>query len=393
MNSVKRTVYGRSDSADVVFANSTISALHCELTEVDGRFTLKDLNSTNGTFVNGERITVTSLSSGDRVHLGTAGFRFRDGTLNREADLDADTGTVTSRTSASDTSGMSRPTLVFVGCLVAAGVVVAAIMATRGDDGRSVPSNPVSETVPAVTSAPETTLPTVSTTQPPAVETKTDSQSSTTTSEVTEIDLYALPPDIEAKIAAAEDAVVFIVCPGYDYDEFTDAAVGSGWPLQAGNEVVIVTNHHVVEQCIELGDEEVIVDYGDGEDDWDIGDVYSWDVENDLAIITVPFRLDPLPTAGPPKKGHWVMAVGNPASGLDSVTFGRVSNYENFQIVTDAAINPGNSGGPLINAEGRVVGVNTEKLIGADVDNIGIAGALRLLCDNLIDCKRDQWRD
>ena len=242
MASVKRTTYGRSKDADVTVANDTVSARHCELTQVDGRFTLKDLNSTNGTFVNGERITVTSLSSGDRVHLGTAGFRFRDGTLNREADLDADTGTVPSRTSASDTSGMSRPTLVFVGCLVAAGIVVAAILTTRGDNNRSVPSNPVSETVPAVTSAPETTLPTVSTTQPTAVETKTDSQPTTTT-EITKIDLYALPPDIEAKIAAAEDAVVFIVCPGYDYEEFTDAAVGSGWPLQAGNDVVIVTNH------------------------------------------------------------------------------------------------------------------------------------------------------
>ena len=392
MNSVRRTVYGRSDNADVTFANSTISARHCELTQVDGRFTLKDLNSTNGTFVNGERITITSLSSGDRVHLGTAGFRFRDGILSREANLDADAGTVISRTGSTATSGMSKPTLVFVGCLVAAGVVVAAILATRGDDDRSVPSNPVSETVPAVTSAPETTLPTVSTTQPTAVETKTDSQPITT--EITKIDLYDQPPDIEAKIAAAEDAVVFIVYPGYDYEEFTDVAVGSGWPLQAGNEVVIVTNHHVVEQCIELGDEEVIVDYGDGEDDWDIGDVYSWDIENDLAIITIPFDLDPLPTAGPPKKGHWVMAVGNPpSSGLDSVTFGRVSNYSEFEIVTDAAINPGNSGGPLINAEGRVVGVNTAKSADPGVDNVGYAGALRLLCYELIDCSPNQWLD
>jgi len=66
--------------------------------------------------------------------------------------------------------------------------------------------------------------------------------------------------------------------------------------------------------------------------------------------------------------GDVVLAVGNPFEVGQTVTMGIVSalgrggfginNYENF-IQTDAAINPGNSGGPLVDAEGRLVGINT----------------------------------
>jgi S1-C subfamily serine protease len=68
------------------------------------------------------------------------------------------------------------------------------------------------------------------------------------------------------------------------------------------------------------------------------------------------------------KVGQWAIAIGNPF-GLDrTVTVGIISatartrvgvaTYENF-IQTDASINPGNSGGPLLNIDGRVIGVNT----------------------------------
>jgi serine protease Do len=66
--------------------------------------------------------------------------------------------------------------------------------------------------------------------------------------------------------------------------------------------------------------------------------------------------------------GNWVVAIGNPFGLTETVTAGIVSakgrrnlditDYENF-IQTDAAINPGNSGGPLLNIEGKVVGINT----------------------------------
>jgi len=66
--------------------------------------------------------------------------------------------------------------------------------------------------------------------------------------------------------------------------------------------------------------------------------------------------------------GDWVLAIGNPFGLMQTVTAGIVSakgrtdmgilDHEEF-IQTDAAINPGNSGGPLVNIDGRVVGMNT----------------------------------
>ena len=379
-------VYGRTASADVTVANGSVSARHCEITESNGRFTLRDLGSSNGTFVNGKRLDgPVEVHQGDSVHLGTAAFEFRAGRLERQATLDAVIGTTPPKArpkiADSESTRQPKPLLVAAGVAIVAGLIAVGVLVTRDSSPTSATAEtPTTADTPAAAEAPGTSAPT--TTMKPIV----------TAAPPTTIDLYSQPSDIEEKIAIAEEAVVLIVCPGVEED-FSDAGSGSGWPLRAGSENVIVTNHHVVEQCIDLHEGQVIVDYGEGENDYDVGDVFSFDYYNDLAIIKVPFDIEPLPTAGPPKKGHWVMAVGNPDSGIDSVTFGRVSNYFDFEIVTDAAINPGNSGGPLINAKGEVVGVNTLKLIGEEVDNIGIAGALRLLCDELIDCTSDQWLD
>ena len=83
--------------------------------------------------------------------------------------------------------------------------------------------------------------------------------------------------------------------------------------------------------------------------------------------------------------GEWVVAIGNPFGLSHSVTAGIVSakgrsglalegiSYQDF-IQTDAAINPGNSGGPLINLDGKVVGINTA-IVGPG-GNIGIGLAI-----------------
>jgi S1-C subfamily serine protease len=381
------TVYGRSDSVDFTIASDVVSARHCELTVTGDSYQLKDLDSSNGTFINGERISDATLKPGDTVHMGTTAFVLIDGRLERQASRDVSatreepTGFSPNRSSASRDNKTSIVALISV---VAIAAIVALVMVNQNsDDVSPTPVAPV--TTLKVVPAANDTVPATTISKPV---TATTLKVVTT---IQEINLYDKPTDIEAKIAAAERAVVKIVC----FNETgTGYSVGSGWPMKVGNKILLVTNHHVIEDCLNFDEGQVIVDSAPGgeEPDTQVGEVLSFDEQNDLAIIDVDIDTEPLLTAGPPKKGHWVMAIGNPSSsGTDSVTFGIVSNLNGQEIVTDAAINPGNSGGPLINAEGRVVGVNTRKNTAYNVDNVGYAGSLRLLCDKLITCTTTQW--
>ena len=67
---VARTI-GRSTGADFILDAALVSRVHCELIALrDGALELRDLESTNGTYVNGARIQKTRLSPGDRVQVG-----------------------------------------------------------------------------------------------------------------------------------------------------------------------------------------------------------------------------------------------------------------------------------------------------------------------------------
>src|SRR3989442_11943258 len=127
----------------------------------------------------------------------------------------------------------------------------------------------------------------------------------------------------------------------------------------------ILTNNHVIENAqditVRLSDSRKLP-----------ATLVGRDPKTDLAVLKVEAS-GPLPTAelGDSERlrvGQWVIAIGNPF-GLDrTVTVGIVSatartrvgvtTYENF-IQTDASINPGNSGGPLLNLDGKVIGINT----------------------------------
>ena len=95
------------------------------------------------------------------------------------------------------------------------------------------------------------------------------------------------------------------------------------------------------------------------------------DSKTDIAVIKIDGKNLPTVQLGNSRKlevGDWVLAIGNPFGLAQTVTAGIVSakgrsrmgilEYEDF-IQTDAAINPGNSGGPLVDIDGRVVGMNT----------------------------------
>lgn len=65
-----RTV-GRATGADFIVDAPLVSRVHCRITAIpDGGLEVRDLDSTNGTFINGERIQTGRLSSGDRLGVG-----------------------------------------------------------------------------------------------------------------------------------------------------------------------------------------------------------------------------------------------------------------------------------------------------------------------------------
>ncbi|HTO14060.1 MAG TPA: Do family serine endopeptidase [Candidatus Binatia bacterium] len=141
-------------------------------------------------------------------------------------------------------------------------------------------------------------------------------------------------------------------------------------PRSSGSGVIvdrtgyILTNNHVIENAqditVRLSDSRKLS-----------ATLVGRDPKTDLAILKVDAAGLPVAELGDSERlrvGQWVIAIGNPF-GLDrTVTVGIVSatarnrvgvtTYENF-IQTDASINPGNSGGPLLNLDGKVIGINT----------------------------------
>ncbi|MCE4537767.1 trypsin-like peptidase domain-containing protein [Pelomonas sp. P7] len=138
--------------------------------------------------------------------------------------------------------------------------------------------------------------------------------------------------------------------------------LGSGVIISADG--VLLTNNHVVE-----GASDIEVQLSDGRQAR--ARLVGTDPETDVAVLKIELAdlpAIPLGEAANLQVGDAVLAIGNPFNVGQTVTSGIVSalgrnqlginTFENF-IQTDAAINPGNSGGALVDADGRLVGINT----------------------------------
>lgn len=141
---------------------------------------------------------------------------------------------------------------------------------------------------------------------------------------------------------------------------------GSGFIIESDG--YILTNNHVVD-----GAEEIIVALSDRREREAV--IVGQDALSDLALLKIEGENLPTLDMGSSdslEAGQWVVAIGSPFGFEHSVTAGIVSatgrslpenngNYVPF-IQTDVAINPGNSGGPLLDLNGKVVGINSQIL-------------------------------
>ncbi|NLS45034.1 MAG: PDZ domain-containing protein [Firmicutes bacterium] len=140
-------------------------------------------------------------------------------------------------------------------------------------------------------------------------------------------------------------------------------AIGSGFIVKTDG--YVLTNNHVIE-----GAKEIVVTLADGRK-FD-GKAMGRDPRNDLAIVKIEAKNLPAVQLGDSDKvrpGDFAIAIGNPYGLQHTVTAGIISGLARsldgdpkepgIYIQTDAAINRGNSGGPLIDIDGKVVGINT----------------------------------
>lgn len=165
---------------------------------------------------------------------------------------------------------------------------------------------------------------------------------------------------------------------------FTEAyGLGSGVIIDPAG--YILTNYHVVKDAAEI---DVFLPDGRGFS----GRVVGNDPHSDLAVVRVHAESLPVAQLGDSRTlrvGQQVIAIGNPFGFDYTVTTGIVSALgrelavgsteglplQNL-IQTDAAINPGNSGGPLLDLQGRVIGINTavvRQVAGMEAQGLGFA--------------------
>ncbi len=178
-------------------------------------------------------------------------------------------------------------------------------------------------------------------------------------------------------------------------------STGSGSGVIYKSDGYIITNYHVIEEAISTSNSKISVFLNNDTTKSYEASVINYNISCDLAVLKIDKTgLDAIEIADSDdaKVGQYVVAIGSPG-GLEfmgSTTFGIISGI-NRQISTtsgtmkliqtDAAINPGNSGGALVNTEGKLIGINSSKLVDESYEGMGFAIPVNTvveICDNLI---------
>ncbi len=216
------------------------------------------------------------------------------------------------------------------------------------------------------------------------------------------IDVNESADSIAAAVAQkASESVVGIRTTAYVqsffYGETEQTGEGSG--VIYSKDGYIITNYHVIQSVAETGGKAKVEVYVKNAETTPYeAQIIGYNISSDLAVIQIKAKnLKPieLGSADELTVGQYVVTIGSPG-GLDfmgSVTYGiisglgrRVSSDSDVPLIqTDAAINPGNSGGALLNAEGKLIGINSSKIAATEYEGMGFAIPINIVLER---CKK-----
>lgn len=210
------------------------------------------------------------------------------------------------------------------------------------------------------------------------------------------IDLSMINKDIVNLVEKYKESIVGVSNYQYAQNGFNkvlvEAGVGTGFIFKKeikenGNTLYyVLTNHHVIK------DNSALKIYFGYVDEYVDASLLASNESLDLAVVTFESKneyiLLEFVDNNDVAVGDFAIAIGN-SNGYEyfgSVTFGTIS-YVNRELKGesavylqhDVAINPGNSGGPLLSIDGKVIGVNTLKIVDDEVDNMGFSIAIDIV--------------
>lgn len=181
----------------------------------------------------------------------------------------------------------------------------------------------------------------------------------------------------------------------------TEEASGEGSGVIYKEDGYIITNYHVIEEAVISPRNSKIEVFLDASLEKSYpATVIGYNIAADLAVIKIDVTGLPvieIANSDNIEVGQYVITVGNPGGleFMDSVTYGVISGLDRVVssdsdiglIQTDAAINPGNSGGALVNVEGKLVGINSSKIVSEEFEGMGFAipsNETVEICDKII---------
>ena len=164
-------------------------------------------------------------------------------------------------------------------------------------------------------------------------------------------------------------------------------ATGEGSGVIYSSDGYIITNYHVIEEAVKsTTGSKIEVFIGNANSKSYEAGVVGYNISSDLAVLKINAKnlaAIEIADSSTLKVGQSAVTIGAPG-GLEfmgSVTYGIISGLDRVVsasssvslIQTDAAINPGNSGGALLDISGKLIGINSSKIVAEEFENMGFA--------------------